>query len=55
MTEILRVKWETVMGVKYEGQVVERDNGTLIIACDDGKVRAFPVNGVDEITIWEKT
>lgn len=26
-----RVKWETVMGVKYEGTAVELDNGTLLL------------------------
>lgn len=41
--EPIRVACETVMGVRYEGVLLEIDNGTAILRCDDGTVRAGPV------------
>jgi hypothetical protein len=45
--QLPRVKWETVMGIKHEGTAIELDNGTLIVACDDGKQRAVPAAGIE--------
>lgn len=41
----VRVKWETIGGDVYAGKVVDVDNGTVIVDCDDGKQRATTIDG----------
>jgi hypothetical protein len=31
-----RFSWETLGGMKYSGVIVEIDNGTFFVMCDDG-------------------
>jgi len=35
-----RVKWETVIGKKYEGELIDWDNGTAIIKMDNRETKA---------------
>lgn len=34
------LKWETIVGRKHEGVLLEIDNGTYIVLCTDGRTRA---------------
>lgn len=42
--ERFRFCWNTLGGDHHEGYVVEIDNGTLIVDCDDGETRAVRVD-----------
>jgi hypothetical protein len=36
----MKVRWETIVGIKYEGEFIELDNGTAIVKLDDGTIKA---------------
>ena len=40
-----RVAWETIVGFRYEGEIVDIDSNVLIVRLDNGK--EVPVEGWD--------
>lgn len=53
----MRVKWETLGGTKYEGEIIEVDSNVLIVRLDDGQIKAVEDSGVipvDEVKITNK-
>jgi len=40
----MEIEWETIGGQKYEGKIIEVDNGTAIVKCSDGKTRAVRID-----------
>jgi translation initiation factor IF-1 len=41
----MRVKWQNFRNETFRGEVIEVDNGTLIVKCDDGVTRATSMEG----------
>jgi len=35
----VRVWWKTILEVRYEGTLIEWDNGTAIVKMDDGSIK----------------
>jgi hypothetical protein len=46
---MMRVKWETVIGVKYEGELIEIECNTAYVKLDDGTQKAVEVRALEEV------
>lgn len=45
----MRVKWETIIGDKYKGELIEIDNGTAIVKLDNGEIKATRIDALMEV------